>query len=477
MSAPPVAPLAAREPPRAAHRFAALHHFPAPPVRAGMPVRYHGTSLPWHFNDARPDGLLSTRMKTDAESQAGLSVAMTLDPRLTIAVAGIVAVILYGSLFPFHFQAVEVPGGPLSALLSTWNIPDDRGDVVSNFLLYLPFGFFSVRALRKLRVPPCWVLAALITLTGFALSMCVEMMQFYVPGRDSAMADVYANTAGAFAGALAAAWLRRDLFPGSRVRVLRQEIVWRPFAILLIACWLGNRLFPYFPAGDFHAHWSSLRTLLTVPGPLDLYKQSVYWLAAAVMLDSLFAPMLKSAESARTVNLESTRSRIALAAMVVMIAAVAMARLFLIGGTVSSAEIAGPFIAILAWAAMSRLTRRAAIVAILFVVLAILQALDPFHFLAEPRQFGWIPFASFISGPREGGVRVFFEKAFTYGTLVWLPVRAGASFPIAAIAGTALVFCLRLAQVFLPGRSAEITDAVMVLMMAGLMALVREPRS
>ncbi len=152
-----------------------------------------------------------------------------------------------------------------------------------------------------------------------------------------------------------------------------------------------------------------------------------------------------------------------------------LARLFLISGPVFSAEIAGPCIAILAWTAMSRLRGRAVIVAILFIVLVILQALDPFHFLAEPRQFGWIPFASFIDGPRENGVRVFFEKAFTYGTLVWLPVRAGMSFPITTMAGAALVFCLRLAQVFLPGRSAEITDAVMVLMMAGLMFLL--PRS
>jgi VanZ family protein len=393
-------------------------------------------------------------MDANVGSKIGLNAA-ALDPRLAFAAAGIAAVILYGSLFPFHFRAVVVPGGPLSALLSTWNIPDDRGDVVSNFFLYLPLGVFSVRALRTL---PRWLAAALVTLAGFALSMCIEMAQLYIPGRDSAMADVYANTVGAFAGALTAACLKRDLTPGARVTMLRQEIVWRPFAILLIACWLGNRLFPYFPAGDFRAHWGSLRTLLAVPARLDLYKQSVYWLAAAVMLESILGVV---------------RSRVALP---MMIAAVAIARLFLISGAVSSAEIAGPFIAILAWAALSRLTRSVAIVGILFVVLVILQALDPFHFLAEPRHFGWIPFAGFIEGPRENGMRVFFEKAFTYGTLVWLPVRAGVSLPIATTLGAALVFCLRLAQVFLPGRSAEITDAAMVLMMAGLVFLLREPR-
>ena len=401
-------------------------------------------------------------MNTNVDTKVRLTAPSTVDRRLAVAAAGLAAVILYGSLFPFHFEALTVPGGPLVALLSTWNIPDDRGDAVSNFFLYLPLGFFFVRALRTL---PRWALTLLVTMAGFALSMCIEMVQFYIPGRESSMADVYANTAGAFAGALAAACLKRDLVPGARVRVLRLEILWRPFAILLIACWLGNRLFPYFPAGDFHAHWSSLRTLLDAPVPLDLYKQSVYWLAAAVMLDALFAPMVKSPDSAR--------GRVALA---VTTAAVVLARLFLISGPVFSAEIAGPCIAILAWTAVSRLKGRAVIVAILFVVLVILQALDPFHFLAEPRQFGWIPFASFIDGPRENGVRTFFEKAFTYGTLVGLPVRAGVSFPVATIAGAALVFCLRLAQVFLPGRSAEITDAVMVLMMAGLMFLLREPR-
>jgi len=112
--------------------------------------------------------------------------ALPLDARLAIAAAGIAAVILYGSLFPFHFEVRAIPSGPLSALLSTWNIPDDRGDAVSNFFLYLPFGFFFVRALRTL---PRWALTLLVTMAGFALSMCIEMVQLYIPGRDSALGE------------------------------------------------------------------------------------------------------------------------------------------------------------------------------------------------------------------------------------------------------------------------------------------------
>ncbi len=273
---------------------------------------------------------------------------------------------------------------------------------------------------------------------GFALSMCMEMTQFYDPGRRPEMADVYANTLGTIAGVVTALAIRRR--------------VARPFAALLLACWLGNRLFPYFPHVDFHAHLDAGVWVL-----VEVLKQTVYWLAAAAILEAMVGV---------------ARSRWVLAAT---IAIVLTARVFLIGGSISSSEILGAMLALLAWMVLSRIERRTAIVSILFVAALIVQALQPFQFLLIPREFGWIPFASLIAAPRETAVLSFFEKAFLYGALVWLPVRAGASFAMAAGFGTALVLALRVAQVYLPGRSAEITDAVMVLLLAGVMWLLREP--
>ncbi len=200
------------------------------------------------------------------KNTAGPPVAAPLDPRLAIAAAGIVAVIVYGSLFPFHFQARLLPDGPLSELLNTQNTPFDRGDSVSNVLLYVPFGLFFARALRTV---PRWALTPLVTLAGFVLSMCMEMAQFYDPGRGPSMADVYMNTAGAFIGALAATCLKRDLVPSARVTLLRQEIVWRPFAILLIACWLGNRFcsLTRFPAARFSRSTLGVSSNAPTPRP------------------------------------------------------------------------------------------------------------------------------------------------------------------------------------------------------------------
>jgi hypothetical protein len=104
----------------------------------------------------------------------------------------------------------------------------------------------------------------------------------------------------------------------------------------------------------------------------------------------------------------------------------------------------------------------------------ILQALEPFHFLDHARRFGWIPFVSFIDGPRENGVRVFFDKAFTYGALVWLMARAGITWAAATVTCGVLVFALRLLQTYLPGRSAEITDVAMLVMLACIMKTLRD---
>ncbi|HLW75688.1 MAG TPA: VanZ family protein, partial [Bryobacteraceae bacterium] len=296
--------------------------------------------------------------------------------RLSVIAIGIVAVIVYGSLYPFHFFARPLAEGPFWTLLACWRIPADRDDNISNFLLYLPLGLSVTRAARK-----HWLGAIGAIVLGFALSMSMEMTQFYDPGRVPQMADVYANTAGAIAGAGFALLLPR--------KPMRE-----PFAMLMVAVWAGYEMFPRFP--------------------IDFIGQGVMLIAVAVMLGAVMGRESKPAT---------------------MLAAALVA------------------------------------------ALVIFDALRPFQFHASAREFGWMPFAGFIDGPRQNGVRVFFEKAFLYGALTWLAARAGMRLGTAAMLGVALEFGLRYTEIYLPGRSAEITDALMVAMLAGLQGLLREPPS
>jgi hypothetical protein len=110
----------------------------------------------------------------------------------------------------------------------------------------------------------------------------------------------------------------------------------------------------------------------------------------------------------------------------------------------------------------------------LFAGAVTIEALQPFQFSAVPHAFGWLPFGGYLQGSLEVNVRSFLEKMFTYGALTWLLARAGCRFMAAVGLSCGLVLCLRLSQVFLPGRSAEITDPIILLIMAGVMRSLRE---
>jgi glycopeptide antibiotics resistance protein len=347
-----------------------------------------------------------------------------LEPHFAWIATGIAVAILYGSFYPFGFYAHHDPRGPLGVLLDSGLRPASQNDVVSNVLLYIPFGFFAAYALEKRRLAV--VLGA--TLAGFALSLLVELLQFYDMGRYQEISDICSNTVGALLGAAAAAAL------GRRLRSVDLA--------LLLFCWFGSRCYPASPP----APGSSIPAL-------DLFRFFTAWLVVGLMMEDLFG---------------RTRSRVMLPLFLV---AVVLLRALVV--FVEPAEIAGGAAAALLWSsALWRVHARAKIAAALFVTLIVLLALAPFHFSTTARAFSWVPFRSFLAAGTETAIRVFFEKAFLYGGMVWLIVRAGFSIGSATAFGAMLVFGLRILQVYLPGRSAEITDAILLLMLAAMMKLI-----
>ena len=89
--------------------------------------------------------------------------------------------------------------------------PDTGGrlsipDVVGNVLLFVPFGCFGVWARPRGRSVVRRIL--FLTALGAVLSASVETAQLFTLDRTSSVADVFANTAGAFAGAVFGTLLR-----------------------------------------------------------------------------------------------------------------------------------------------------------------------------------------------------------------------------------------------------------------------------
>ena len=375
------------------------------------------------------------------------------EPRFALIVAGVVFVIIYGSLFPFQFHNDPPSSGSLRALIATWRTPTSRGDLIANLLLYFPVGLFAVPSLRGL---PSIARFVLVVVGGVALSVSMELTQFYEAGRISSLMDVYANTAGVLLGAAASSIPFRKL-PWARIGNAER----RPFVILLLSCWLGYRLFPFAPTIDLHKYWTAVKPLILSPSfpLLDLCRHIVIWLVAALLLEAL---------------LGTVRSRIALP---LLFLTVLLARILIVDAVLSPAEILGGVIAVSVWSTLlSRMRIGAALVAVSFAGVVVIQALEPFRFSSTARPFDWIPFHGLIQGSIEVSIRSFLEKIFTYGALIWLMTRAGFKLILSASLGGALVLGLRLSQVFLPGRPAEITDVIMLLMLALVMKSMGEDR-
>ena len=354
------------------------------------------------------------------------------EPHYGWIAAGIALVILYGSFYPFRFYLHHDPHhghhghlGPLGVLLRSGFRPSSRDDVIANILLYIPLGLFAGYAIKRRTLTTI----AAATAAGFALSLLVELTQFYFAGRFQELTDLCANTVGTLLGAAAAVAARRRMVS--------------PYLALILTCWLGSRWYPALP--------------LPAPSPLDGFGFFAAWLAVGLILEAMCG---------------APRSRVVLPGL---LAVSLLVRTLTVA--FDPVEIAVGVAAALLWSGVLwRLRSRAVIAAALLVALVVLGALVPFHFSYPARGFGWVPFRSFLEAGTETAIRSFFEKAFLYGGMLWLLVRAGFSAAASAAFGAALVLNLRLLQVYLPGRSAEITDMVLVLMLAAMMRLGSPPQ-
>ena len=111
-----------------------------------------------------------------------------------------------------------------------------------------------------------------------------------------------------------------------------------------------------------------------------------------------------------------------------------------------------------------------AAVALSLAAVIMAQGLHPWHFLAYPHAFSWIPFHSSMSGSIEVNYVVFLEKCFWYTALVWLLTCVRIGMRAATVTAVLLLLVIEIGQMWLPDRSAEITDPLLALLAGILIA-------
>jgi hypothetical protein len=103
------------------------------------------------------------------------------------------------------------------------------------------------------------------------------------------------------------------------------------------------------------------------------------------------------------------------------------------------------------------------------VAALILLELLPFRFSATPQPFSWIPLAGFIETGPDWGAVMFLKKSFWYGAAIWTLREAGAGYLRSAIGVTLLLAALEWLQRYLPGRTPEISDSILAILLAFLL--------
>jgi hypothetical protein len=152
---------------------------------------------------------------------------------LLLATAGI----LFLTLYPFRLEFHAGPPGSASPLFLRGGLKSaGLFDAFLNILLFVPFGFGLAEKLRERGKSFAFTLALALA-SGALFSYCIELLQFYIPQRDSGWEDVFTNTSGSVLGCITFEILGKSLLRGLwRSEGLLQGLLTprRTYMILLI---------------------------------------------------------------------------------------------------------------------------------------------------------------------------------------------------------------------------------------------------
>jgi len=368
--------------------------------------------------------------------------------------AGMVVLIVYGSLYPFHFKPESMGLSFVQALDQLSWARADRGDRLSNVLLYLPLGFCMYLSVHRRFGRRLSALAAIFL--GALLSLSMEFSQVYVSVRVPSLMDLSLNTTGTVLGVAAglgwgaiAGWMhfpsRQDQPPGDGT------------AILLLGLWLAWRLAPFIPHFDFAKLKAAVRPLLHPQ--IDITATFVY-LAYWMIVSEAVAKLVSKAN--------------ALEALLVLIATVLAGRLIVANQTFVPNELLALVLLLPVLVLLMRLPpqpKRVMMMVILIAAFAI-ERLAPFQLSAATTLEFWPRALSMLDTLLHDTTHALaaidivslFGKLFVFGALAWSIREVGVSMTVAAVAMVLLVLVMEGLRRWLGGQSASLTDPLLAVL-------------
>jgi VanZ family protein len=349
----------------------------------------------------------------------------------------------------------HLPDNPVRMLLHAWPPRLNRfflRDGVVNIALYVPLGMSAHFAFRK------WPLKFFDlygpVLLGLVLSASIELTQLFEPARDASVVDIATNVIGSMLGVFLAVVFEAVATPApAALRRRRTD----PAALALLFCGVVYLLFPFFPVTGRYAPTLKLAAFAQAPlfDVMQFVSGLALWYAGGLLL--------------RAAGVRRARAWLGVSLLAVPL------QFLIVGRAPMPSWAIGAVSGALVFAWRGKKTPVLKVEAWAFLLVILVRGLWPFRFMADSNVFTWVPFGGFLGDDWQAGIQVFLEKAFYYGTAIWLPRAAGTRLWQAAALVAAVLAGIEAAQIHLPGRTAEITDPILAaLLAAGLAILSRE---
>lgn len=143
--------------------------------------------------------------------------------------------------------------------------------------------------------------------------------------------------------------------------------------------------------------------------------------------------------------------------------------ILIVRNVVSASNVVGAALGLGLWWILLRFIKwRTTLLAFLIASVLVVNGLAPFELRVVSGSFHLLPFRGFLGGSMFVNTASIFDKFFLYGSFLWLVRQGGASLKKATVFGVGLTTLIEIGQVFVTNHTAEITDPLLVLIIAGM---------
>jgi VanZ family protein len=348
--------------------------------------------------------------------------------------------VLYGALFPFHFEISNVAWSSFR-LVPFWDAARGRihslPDMLSNILLTVPFGFFGFIVFgkpKKIQSAIKWFFA------GLCLGLLAELIQLSIPSRMSDITDALNNGIGTLIGAVFASLCGAqiiDLLSGS---MLDRK---HTYLLLLIGITAAGTLLPFDFGLDVSHVESAVKQLWNNPWRSGIPIQDEWIQMAEFIMIGAIAGLIRKP---RVVFLALTLPFILKLVQFLVESHAPSGR----GIVMNFVGAAGGLIA----ARLAPALVRARVGFALMNLAITAQGLSPYR-LGVRSRFEWIPLVEYYHQTTGAALYDALTGVLTYGLLVALwPKKSSILWAIALASG------IEVTQMFVVGRYAGTTDIV-----------------